>query len=71
MAKVLELQFLNIEGKTVKINIDSPNEPIDNAAVNTAMDTILAANIFTSSGGDFVSKKGARVIERNVTDLSL
>jgi hypothetical protein len=35
------------------------------------MDNILTANIFISTGGEFVSKKGARVIERNVTDLSL
>ncbi|MGM0873365.1 MAG: DUF2922 domain-containing protein [Bacillota bacterium] len=71
MAKVLELQFLNTEGKIVKVNVDSPNEPINNLAINTAMDNILAANIFISTGGEFVSKKGARVIERNVTDLSL
>ncbi len=71
MAKVLELQFLNTEGKTVKINVDSPIDPVDPIAITTAMDNILASNIFFTSGGEFVAKKGARVVERNVTDVEL
>ncbi|MGM0877120.1 MAG: DUF2922 domain-containing protein [Bacillota bacterium] len=71
MAKTLELQFLNTAGKTVKINVDSPVDPIDPAALTAAMDQILAANIFISTDGDFVSKKGARIIDRNVTEIAL
>ncbi|QGQ46773.1 DUF2922 domain-containing protein [Metabacillus sediminilitoris] len=71
MAKVLELQFLNTEGKTVKVNLDSPKEPIDHVAIHSAMDKILAANIFITSGGEFVSEKGARVIDRNVSEINL
>jgi len=71
MAKTLELQFLNTVGKTVKISVDSPVEPVDQIALNTAMDQILAANIFISTDGEFVSKKGARIIDRNVTEITL
>lgn len=71
MTKTLELQFLNSTGKTVKITIDSPIEPVDQATLNAAMDSILAANIFVSKEGDFTTKKGARIIERNVTDITL
>ncbi|WP_299093752.1 DUF2922 domain-containing protein [uncultured Metabacillus sp.] len=71
MEKTLELQFLNTAGKTVKISIDSPVEPIDQTALNAAMDQILAANILISTDGDFVAKKGARIIDRNVTDIPL
>jgi len=71
MAKTLELQFLNTAGKTVKISIDSPAEPVDQAALNTAMDQILASNVFISKDGDYVTKKGARIVERNVTDIAL
>lgn len=71
MAKTLELQFLNTDGKTVKLNVDSPIEPIDPAAINAAMDVILASNIFLTTGGDFVSKKGSRIVERTVTDIKL
>jgi hypothetical protein len=71
MAKTLELQFLNTAGKTAKITIDSPVEPVDQTVLNAAMDQILAADIFVSTDGDFVSKKGARIIDRNVTEIAL
>ncbi|MFZ3591604.1 DUF2922 domain-containing protein [Bacillus sp. DJP31] len=69
MAKTLQLQFLNEESKTVSISIDNPIEPVDSLALDAAMDAILTTNIFTSSGGDLVSKKGARVVERNVEEI--
>ncbi|MCM3443097.1 DUF2922 domain-containing protein [Metabacillus halosaccharovorans] len=71
MAKTLELQFLNVEGKTVKVIVDSPIEPVDPVAISAAMDSILTANIFVTSGGEFVSKKGARIVERNMTEVGL
>jgi hypothetical protein len=71
LAKTIELLFLNAQGKTVRYTLDNPVDPADSAAVNSAMDTILAQNIFTSSGGDLVSKKGARIVDRTVTDITL
>lgn len=71
MAKVLELQFLNQENKTVTIRLDAPIEPVDPAAVNAAMDTVIAQNIFTSSGGNYTSKKAARIVDREVSDIEL
>jgi hypothetical protein len=71
MAKVLELQFLNQEDKTVTIRLDAPVEPVDPAAVEAAMDAVIAQNIFTSSGGDYTSKKGARIVDRTVNEIEL
>jgi hypothetical protein len=71
LAKTLQLQFLNQENKTVTISIDNPIEPVDTIALNAAMDSILTANVFTSAGGDLMSKKGARVVERNVADVAI
>jgi hypothetical protein len=71
MSKKLELQFVNLEGKTATLSIDDPIEPVEPASVSAAMDTIIATNIFTSTGGDLVAKKGARVVERNVADVEL
>ncbi len=69
--KTIELKFENEEGKTVTISLDAPVEPVDPAAVNTAMDAVIAQNAFFSSGGDLVGKKSARVVERNVTEIEL
>ncbi|GAA0606672.1 DUF2922 domain-containing protein [Virgibacillus siamensis] len=69
--KKLELKFLNAEGKTVTYSLDKPVEPVDSAAVKAAMDEIIAQNAFSSSGGELLSIKSARVVERNVVDIEL
>lgn len=71
MAKQIELQFLNEENRTVTISLEDPIEPVNPAAVHAAMDAVIAENAFTSSGGDLVGKKGARIVERTVTEIEL
>ncbi|QXE01099.1 Protein of unknown function [Terribacillus aidingensis] len=67
--KKLDLQFLNEMGRTVTISLEQPVEPADEALINEAMDTILAQNVITSSGGLLVSKKGARIVDRTVQEI--
>ncbi|MBH0228946.1 DUF2922 domain-containing protein [Halobacillus yeomjeoni] len=69
--KKLELKFLNQEGRVVTLALDEPVEPADAAKISAAMDTVLAANCFSSSGGDLVAKKEARIVERNVYDITI
>jgi len=71
MAKTLELQFATEFGKTARISVDNPKEPIDEEVVKLSMQQIITSDIFTSSSGRFVAPKGAKVIERNVTDYEL
>ncbi|MBB5323888.1 hypothetical protein HNQ34_000980 [Anoxybacillus tepidamans] len=71
MEKSLELQFVNQQGKVVRIAIDNPVEPVNAQQVSSVMDAIIAANIFTSSGGDLVGKQGARLLQREVTEVAL
>ncbi|WP_085522524.1 DUF2922 domain-containing protein [Tuberibacillus sp. Marseille-P3662] len=71
MAKQLDLQFYNEEEHTVTYSLDNPVEPADAAAISAAMDSIIEQDAFSSSGGNLVSKKGARIVERNVTDIEL
>ncbi|RCW77389.1 DUF2922 domain-containing protein [Saliterribacillus persicus] len=69
--KTLELKFANELEKIVTISLDNPIEPVDPVAVDAAMDTIIAQDAFHSSGGSLVSKKSARVVERNVFDIEI
>lgn len=69
--KKLELKFLNDEGKTVTYSLENPVEPVDSAAITSAMDEIITQDAFTSSGGNLVSKKSARIVERNVVEVDL
>ena len=71
MAKTLEMQFKNEDGKTATISIENPIEPVDAAAVSAAMDLIISTNAFFTPGGAIVEKKGARVVERNVETVEL
>ena len=48
MAKILELLFVTQEGKTAKISIDNPKEPVDLVKVKAAMTQIITANVFTT-----------------------
>ena len=71
MAKTLELQFSTELGKTASLSIDNPKEPVDEEVVKLSMTQIIASNVFTSASGKLVAAKGARVIDRNVTDYTL
>ena len=65
--KTLELQFVNEEGKTVRLTIDEPREHVTQTEIANVMDVIIAANVFPSSGGDLIAKKGARLIDTTAT----
>ena len=69
MAKTLELTFVTNMGKQARISVDNPKDSLDDQTVKNAMEEILAANIFLSQNGVLAEIKGARVIERNVTEF--
>jgi hypothetical protein len=71
MAKTLELQFTTELGGTARITIDNPKEPIETVAVKQAMEQILTAGIFYSPTGNLVAIKGARLVDREVTDYEI
>ena len=68
MPKTLELQFSTETGKVAKISIDHPKEPVDSVALKSVMTNIISSNVFQSSNGRLVTVKGARLLERNVTE---
>lgn len=69
--KQIELKFENEDGKTVTYSLENPIEPVDPEAVKEAMDEIITQNAFTSSGGDLVAKKSARIVARTVEEIEL
>ncbi|MTI96519.1 MAG: DUF2922 domain-containing protein [Firmicutes bacterium] len=64
--RTLQLVFLNNAGGRVTISIPEPLEPIDPAAVEEAMDELLAADVITSNGGGLVAKVRAQTVLREV-----
>lgn len=68
-ARTLRMVFLNQAGKNVTISLDNPRSDLTTAEIQTAMDLVIARNIFTSTGGDLVSKQDIKVIDSTTDDL--
>ncbi len=71
MAKTLELLFVTEQGKSSTISIDEPQEPVDVVKVKQAMTQIIADGVFMTASGGFATIKGARVVERNVSEYDI
>jgi hypothetical protein len=63
----LQMVFLTNQNKQVRVSIANPKQPIDNTAVDNAMDLIVAKNIFAFPQGLIVNKVSASLVE---TDTS-
>lgn len=69
--KTLIMTFLNREGSRASINLPGVRDNLTQAEVAAAMDTIIAGNVFTSSGGDLVTKHSAQLTEKTVVELEV
>ncbi len=69
--RTLELDFITQLSKTHRLRVQNAKEDIDTGVINSAMNGIIAANIFSGSGGELTSKKSARMIVRETTDFDL
>lgn len=68
---ILEMEFLDSQGKKFKITIDEPREDLTEMEIRTAMDEIVQRNVFFSSTGDIVAVSGARYVRTLVEELNL
>ncbi len=71
MARVLELRFNNAAGRLVTIKVPDVIESYSAADALLLMDNIIARNIFTSTGGDLITKESARIVVTDVTELDI
>lgn len=70
--KTLELHFVTGGGKTAKLNIEHPQEPVNLEEVKTAMQSIIDSDVFIDSEGyGYEEIKAVRLVERTITDYSL
>jgi hypothetical protein len=67
--QVLRMVFLNTLNKQVTISLNNPKDTLTAAQVQGVMDTVIAKNIFTSSGGDLASKVSARIIDTTTNEM--
>lgn len=63
------MTFKNEAGQNVNIRLNYPRENLTPEAVSAVMDTIIAKNVFATTGGDLVEKVGAYIEELSRTSL--
>ena len=59
--KELELKFKNASGQSRTLTVKAPKDGLTQEEVDAAMNAIVAANVFTSNGGDLVEAVEGRV----------
>ena len=71
MSKSLIMSFLTEEGKKASIRISNVKEDITDQEVKTAMETIIAKNIFTTKNGDLKTVDSAHIQDTSTVELEV
>ncbi|MDW0109484.1 DUF2922 domain-containing protein [Sporosarcina aquimarina] len=69
MALTLQLVFTKSDGKDFVLTVDEPRPGLTPTEVETAMEQIIAANVFKKDGDILTAVKSARLIDRSVDEL--
>ncbi|HAG10283.1 MAG TPA: DUF2922 domain-containing protein [Desulfotomaculum sp.] len=67
--KTLRMVFKNENGSNFTLTVDNPRENITAQEIQAAMDTVLTKNIFTTTGGQLVSKQDIKIVDRTTNDI--
>jgi hypothetical protein len=65
------MNFLTEEGKKASVRISNVKQDITDLEVKTAMETIIAKNIFTTKNGDLKAIDSAHVQDTSVEELEV
>ena len=67
--KTLELVFITEANKEVTVVVRDPKDGVTLAEAQAVMATIIAKNIFSSTGGDLVTAKEAQIRQLAINEL--
>lgn len=70
MEKTVELVFITAANSHFTISIPSPLETLTLAAAHAVMDTIIAKNVFSTTGGDLTDIYAARIHTSSTVELA-
>jgi hypothetical protein len=69
MAKTLQLNFNTATGKKMTLTVDEPRQDLTPQSIEAAMQEIITSDVFEVNGAPLATAAGARIVERNVTEL--
>ena len=64
----LIMTFKNEDGKESTVTLKQVKETITSAEIEAAMDVIISTDIFSSTGGNLVSKIKAQVVDKAIEE---
>ena len=70
MSETLQMIFTNQQDRNVTISVTDPEPELGVEEIEPVMDSIIARNIFLSSGGDLTGKVRAQVVTRTVDTVA-
>lgn len=65
----LEMNFKNTSGRTNRLSVDNVADDLTEVEVQAVMQEIIDANIFNTSGGEFVEIDSARIVTTEVEEI--
>jgi len=68
-SQTLRMVFRSQGGTSMTISLDNPRTDVTAAEIETAMDTIITKNVFSTNGGDLVSKYDIKIVDKTSNDL--
>ena len=69
--KRLVMTFKTDDDKKISLSVDDPREDVSEAEIKSAMDLIVAKNIFAPGGCDIVEALEAKVVVTDTTSYDL
>ena len=70
-AKKLVMVFATNKDKNVSLSVDNPKASLGEAQIKSAMETIVAQNIFAPNGEDLVRCVEAKIVTTNTNEYDL
>ncbi|WP_283624723.1 DUF2922 domain-containing protein [Clostridium butyricum] len=71
MEYILTLTFMTETSKKNSLTISGVKEDVTSEQANALMDNIIANDIFETKNGAYISKVGAKLTERKITEYTL
>jgi len=69
MSETLQMVFRNTDERLATISVADPEPELTGAEVEAVMDSIIARNVFETTGGELVEKVRAQIVTRTVNVL--
>ena len=69
--KKLVMTFKTNDDRKVSLSVDNPREDITETEIKSAMDLVVAKNIFAPNGSDIVSTVEAKIVVTDTTEYDL